>query len=271
MIGCFSEIIMELIKFLMVLICLLGRWKSTANKILYVLHDNSTNTSCTSQSQPCATLSQYLMDDGTLPDVENVKYHFLPGEHHIPTNIVLKNLHNFSIIGTVHKHSLQTVLVGCFHSHVLKIYTSHYVSIRNVIFKRCYNPQLQPYVYITSLYVSWCFSCVLENVTFTNFGIVGENLIGHSYLNGIFITHTTGQFCQGIALTYRDDNQLLTDNNEYHLLMNKIHITEIGNEYFTAGLFVYVVRQAKNGTIIINNSFFKGIHDTAIYTRMIQN
>ena len=273
-VSCFSEIIMGQIKFL-ALICLLGNavWESTANKILYVMPDNSTNTSCT--SQPCATLSQYLLDDGSLPNVENVEYHFLPGEHHVPTNIVLKNLHNFSIVGIVNKRSLQVVLVGCFHSHILKIYTSHYVNIRNVMFKRCYNPQLQPYIYFTSLHLSWCFSCVLENVTFTNFGIVGENLIGNSYLNAIHITHITGEFCQGIALTYRDDNQLLTDNNEYHLLMNKVYIIEIGNgskcfnfnEYFTAGLFVYVIRQAKNGTIIISNSFFKGIHNTAIYIK----
>ena len=141
------------------------------------------------------------------------------------------------------------------------------------MFKRCYNPQLQPSNYLTSLYLSWCFSCELENVTFTNFGIVGENLIGNSYLNAVYITHTRGQFCQGINLGYWDDDQLLITKNEYHLLMNKIHITEIGNgtkcfnfnEYYTTGVVVYVIRQAKNGTITISNSFFKGIHNTAIY------
>ena len=264
---------MGVIKFFIVFICLFGNenWESAANKMLYVLPDNSTNTSCS--SKPCATLSQYLLDDGTLPDVANVEYHFLPGEHQVPAKMVLKNLHNFSIVGTVSKRSLQTVLVGCFHSYVLKIYTSHYVNIKNVVFKRCYNPQLQRYIYLTSLYLSWCFSCVLENVTFTNFGIVGENLIGHSYLNDIYITHTTRQFCQGITLGYSDDDQLLNDKNEYHLLMNKIQIIEIGNvsmcfnfnDHFIAGLYVYVIRQAKNGTIIISNSFFKGIHNTALY------
>ena len=68
---------------------------------------------------------------------------------------------------------------------------------RNVTFKRCYNPQLQPGPYFTSLYLSWCFSCIVENVTFTNFGILGENVIGHSYLNAIYITHNTGQFRAG--------------------------------------------------------------------------
>ena len=59
---------------------------STATKILYVLPDNSTNAAgC--PSQPCATLRQYLLDDGTLPVVSNVEYHFLPGKHHVPANI----------------------------------------------------------------------------------------------------------------------------------------------------------------------------------------
>ena len=105
---------------------------------------------------------------------------------------------------------------------------------------------------------------------------MGANLIGHSYLNAISITHNTGQFCQGITLVYSDDDHLLTDEIEYHLLMNKIQIIEIGNvskcfnfnDYYIAGLGVYIARpQAKSGSIIINNSFFKGIHNTALCIR----
>ena len=243
--------------------------ESTANKILYVWPDNSANTSCS--SQPCPTLSQLMLDDGTLPDVTNVEYHFLPGEHQVPVNIILNNLHNVSIIGIVSKQSPQVVLVGCLLSHVLRINTSYYVNIRNLAFKRCYNSQLQPIMYFTSLYLSWCFSCVVENVTFTNFGMLGENLMGNSYLNAIHMTHTEGQFCQGIAIAYFND-QLLTGKNEYHLLLNNINITGIGkgitcfnfDDFFMKGVSIFIARQAKNGTIVISNSFFKGIHDTAI-------
>ena len=57
--------------------------------------------------------------------------------------------------------------------------------------------------------------------------------------------------------------------------MNEIHITEIGNgskcfninEYYIAGLSVYVIRQGKNGTILISNSLFKRIHNTALYIK----
>ena len=69
-------------------------WLSTATEILHVLPDHSTNAvSC--PSQPCATLSQYVLDNGTLPVVSNVEYHFLPGEHHVPANTILQNLYNF--------------------------------------------------------------------------------------------------------------------------------------------------------------------------------
>ena len=179
----------------------------TATKILHVVSDNSINASCS--LQPCATLSQYLLDNGTLPIRANVEYHFLPGEHQVPANVVLNNLHNFSIVGVVNKSSSSAVLIGCFHSYILYIRASHNVIIRNVMFKRCYynNPQLQ-YQYLTSVLISTCFSCVIENVTFNNFGIVGDNLLGETILNEIYITHTMaiGQFCQGIVLAYREQD-----------------------------------------------------------------
>jgi len=105
----------------------------TATKVLYVSPDNSTNVNC--PSQPCAILSQYLLDNGTLPVVSNVEYHFLPGEHHVPANMVLQNLHNFSIVGTVSKSSPPVMLFGCSQSHVIYVINSHFVIIKNVIFK----------------------------------------------------------------------------------------------------------------------------------------
>ena len=107
-------------------------WISTATEILHVLPDNSTDAvSC--PSQPCATLSQYLLDNGTLPVVSNVEYHFLPGEHNVPANMTLQNLHNFSIIGTVSKPSPLAVLalVDCPQSYIINnlISLTHIMSL----------------------------------------------------------------------------------------------------------------------------------------------
>ena len=66
---------------------------SKSSEQFFVLPDNSTNVRC--PSQPCATLSQYLMDNnGTLPVVSNVEYHFIPGEHQVLANIELINIMN---------------------------------------------------------------------------------------------------------------------------------------------------------------------------------
>ena len=92
---------------------------SEATRISYVLPDNSTNVSC--PFQPCATLSEYLLDNGTLPVVSNVQYYFLPGEHHIPANMLLQDLCNFSMIGTVKESPPPVVLVGCLQSYVINV------------------------------------------------------------------------------------------------------------------------------------------------------
>ena len=250
--------------------------KSKATDAFYVLSDNSVNVSCSSQPCHSHTLGQYLfINNGTLPQVTNVEYHFLPGEHQVPANMVLTNLSNFSIIGDVSNSSAPAVLVGCDNFYVLKITASYNVSIRNIRFERCYNSQLQVQLtlYFTSLYISWCFSCGIDNVTFMNFGMVCENLIGQSYLNEIYVTHITGQFCQGIILKCMDSNQ--PQANEYHILVNKLYINVIGNgskcysfnEYITAGVTVYVTVHAKKTRITISNSFFNRLHSMAMYIR----
>ena len=101
-----------------------------AEQIFCVSPDISIDANCS--FQPCATLSQYLLDNnGSLPVVSNVEYHFLPGEHHVPRrNVTLQYLHNFTFIGN---SLLSTVLVDlyvCF-----KIESSINFVISNMVFK----------------------------------------------------------------------------------------------------------------------------------------
>ena len=261
---------MEIVKSFVILISLLGVEisESTQIKIFYVLPDNSTNISC--PSQPCTTLSQYLLDNNnTLPAVSNVEYHFLPGKHDVPANLMLQNLYNFSIVGVISKSSSFPVLIGRLHLYVLKIYNSHYVTIRNIEFEHHYKQQLQ---HISGLHIFQCFSCILDNLILGSFGIIARNLIGNSYLNEIDITHTKGLLCQGITLQYWDDDQLLNDYNEYYLLINKLKITGNRNgsrcynfnSIYSTGVYVHVTRTTKNSTITINNSFFMETFHTAI-------
>ena len=174
---------------------------STATEILYVLPDNSTDSvSC--PSQPCATLSQYLLDNGTLPVVSNVEYHFLPGEHHVPANMILQDLHNFSIVGTFNLSS-PVVLVGCPQAHVIEIIDCSFVIITNVVIKHCSilpNSRTE----LRNLILSCCFSCKLQNVTLLQFGLKAKSLIGESYLHNIEleVTRFPEFCCQSFLIQY---------------------------------------------------------------------
>ena len=105
-------------------------------EIFNVLPDDSTTGSC--PSQPCATLSQYLLDNnGTLPVVSNVEYHFLPGEHYLHSKLILEHLKNFSFLGVTSDSSSLPQLVYCSRlsqRHLTIAYSNH-VQVYNIIFK----------------------------------------------------------------------------------------------------------------------------------------
>jgi len=110
-------------------------WVVCASNVIYVLPSNSSNGSC--PSQPCTTLSQYLLDyNGTLPVLSNVEYHLLPGEHNVPPNMELYGLYNFTVIGITVKYSSPVVLVSCSQSF-MHIIHSKYVTFKNMIFQQC--------------------------------------------------------------------------------------------------------------------------------------
>ena len=195
---------------------------SVSTEILYVVPDNSTNTSC--PSQPCATLSQYYsLDNGTLPVESNVEYHFLLREHQVPANMILQNLHNFSIIGTISKPSplAVLVLVDCPQSYIINIIDSYNVTIANVILKQCDHPKL------TNLVITLCYSCTIENIVFVNVGMIATNLVGRSHLTELVIKSNRKflMFCQEIALKYWN-LQLFTDH-KHLLVMNQINMIDL--------------------------------------------
>ena len=246
-------------------------WISAATEIFYLLPENSTNAaSC--GSQPCATLSQYLLDDGTLSVVSNVEYHFLPGEHHVPANMILQNLYNFSIIGTVNNSSSPVVLVGCSQSYVINIINSHFVNIFNVVFRHC-NISTSNEIKYSSLRVSCCFSCKIENVTLLHYGVLGYNLIGKSYLNGIKIKimQSTQLCCQEILLQYR----VCKLWNNYNNLMHNLTINQLVIHNYTkcisnadddknTGLYIDLEETMYHVNISLTNSQFYNMDRKAL-------
>ena len=239
-------------------------WISTATEILYVIPDNSTNaTRCMFYS--CATLSQYFLGNNTLPVVSNVQYYFLPGEHQVPANMILQNLQNFSMIGSIKKSSPSIVLVGCLQSNVIGISNSYNVTIANVLFKQCNQLHLNN-KYLASLLIDFCYSCTVHKVAFMNLGLKGTNLIGISNFTEIVIK-SDGQlqssFCQGISLTYWDKQSPI--ETKHLLVLNQIHISR--NKCYNSdavGIHIVVLNTIEELMIVIKNSVFYNLDHMAL-------
>ena len=237
---------------------------TAAQQVLYVLPDNSTNTSC--QFQPCATLSQYLLDNnGSLPVVSNVEYHFLPGEHYIPTNMTLQYLHNFTMTGRYDYTSIPLIVGGLI--SYLKVFNSVNVSIENVIFEKHDVSMISDENYYDDMYnlaFTNCLSCKINNSKFLKYGFRGEHLVGESYLNDIVMELADTPLCcfGGIYLTYPEGFSDKYHSECMQLVINRISMTSIETYYvFTYNVGIHIqlpveINFANVFTILIANSSF---------------
>ena len=244
--------------FLQVFVSLTVMLVATSATIFYVLPDDSTTDSC--PSQPCATLSQYLLDNnGTLPVVSDVEYHFLPGEYQ-PDNVFIQHANNFVLTGTTKNGSPLTVWVSsCYQSfYPLVVSHSHNVKIANMVFKRCEVSNNATY-----LYLACCTSASLNNIAFINCGFYACNLFGRS-----FIIHTSFKLynpfhfseLHGVITIRHEDDVCTTARTD-----NKVEITNslITNISF-GGVFFALEQEKYNFSAVLYNLKFQNIPKTAI-------
>ena len=232
------------------------------DQVFYVLPDNSTKTSCS--LQPCATLSQYLLDNnGSLPVVSNVEYHFLPGEHHVPINMTLQYLHNITIIGSSINKSILFIDL----QEYMKICDSIKFSISNVVFK-AYEKRYEDNYNACNVILTNCFSCAIINTTFLHYGICGENLNGTFYLSNVVVDVTLHCY-RGIYLHYGKDSQtyqhiVIIDGL---LMFGKGYCTSKFKFGFDAGLNIIMSHKVVNNTYIVKNSQFQSMGQRIIIVR----
>ena len=150
----------------------------TATKILYVLPDNVSDVNC--PSQPCATLGQYLLDNGSLPVLSDVEYRFLPGDHHVVNRINIQDALNFSLIG----FGLSPAKLICIpQSHVSMLF-SYNATIKNLVFNQCSGDLVQYGLYTAGgLILYECSHCKVEDTIFFGYGFAGIRFLNSSVSN----------------------------------------------------------------------------------------
>ena len=263
--GVASYVMRNLLQvFVFVAILLLA--SAATQTVFYVSPDNLTNTSC--PFQPCATLSQYLLDNnGSLPVVSNVEYHFLPGEHHLPTNMTLQYLHNFTMTGDSNLKVSSTVLFIDLQEYA-EISNSINVTISNVVFKT-YDKEYGIFERtVCNVVLRNCLSCKLMNVTFLNYGFCGVNLDGTSLLKNIFMD--LAFYCyKGIYLYYEDYPQI-DHHDECIVVIDTITMygkARCNNDdiYLFLQPAIYILLSNYSMTVMISSSYFQNMSQAIIY------
>ena len=242
----------------------------TATEILYVLPDNVNDVNC--PSQPCATLGEYLLDNGSLPVLSDVQYYFLPGEYIVVDYIFMMYASNFSLIG----FGLSPAKLVCWPQSSVTIFDSYNVTIRNLAFDQC-NGDLFPHFGLdiaAGLVLSECYYCKAEDVYFFGYGFAGINLFLNSYLNNFTIDMTTVrpsiQMCSPkffvVFLNAKNDH-------DHDLFIKKIFINgynEICYRYRTA-MNLHLYQSHYNMKVELCNSQFYDMDQIALHIRMEYN
>ena len=239
----------------------------TATRILYVLPDNVSDVNC--PSQLCATLGQYLLDNGSLPVLSNVEYHFLPGEHHVFNSIRMERAINLSLIG----FGLPSAKLVCksLSCSYVSVFYSYNVFIRNLVFDQCCGVLKYrfPKYIAASLFLIVCSHCQVEDIKFFGYGFVGVNLHKNSYLNNITIDITTvrhtvymcSQKFYLISLNVEDDYD--------YILINKIFITGYIESCYVGHKLMEIEQYKRYGMHFeLSNSQFYNTTQVALFIRM---
>ena len=251
--------------------------RCTASEIFYVLSDDSTNITCSSQNN-CGTLSQYLLDNDTLPVMDNVEYHFLPGEYYIYANIEMRNVSNVSLTGS---DQLTPAEFVCLSRAFVAILYSYNVTVRNLAFNCGGNFGQLPIIdkssldsisidtTVASLVFLSCLNCAVKDIVFLKYGFAGINIFGHSYLDDINInTSTTVTIVDPcdpkIILLFTNEDNYYHDKNL--ITMNKLYLTghsRICSKHVL--VFMVLVQQKYHVLITIHNSHFYDIDQAILY------
>ena len=268
----------------------------TATKILYVLPDNVSDVNC--PSQPCATLGQYLLDNGSLPVLSDVEYYFLPGEHYVVNGIDIVGAFNFSLIG----FGLTQAKLICWSKSYVKMFQSYNVTFRNLMFNQCYGDLFYQYGadIAAGLILYECSYCIVEDIYFYVYGFAGINLFLNSYLSNITINTSivkpTVQRCSPkFSLTFVNtdyshyDHDSISINNIYisgyteicygnyrvmelHLYQNSYGMKmELYDSQFYSmdQMVLHVQIPHANNSLLIKNCTFKHIKPTMGYLAQI--
>ena len=242
------------------------------------------NTTC----HHCHNLQHYLLNI-TKYFTSNTQLLFLPGLHHLHSDLIIQNVHNISLIGSTANGTTPNTVIQSNISFILMINISK-LTIRNIIIN--INRSYQ-YVFMLDwvpLTIKDCSFVSLhkiqvyqqrDNDSQPEFALVAINIMGESYFNYVHYYHGEMQLFYNETHMNREHHNLSIDNctiksikidmipNMYTVTLKvanmQVHNNKYAHDYDYYESVIYARELGTSEVIIFNCQFISNIYKGQLF------
>ena len=206
------------------------------------------NTTC----HHCHNLQHYLLNT-TKYFTSNTQLLFLPGLHHLHTDLIIQNVHNISLIGSTTNGTTPDTVIQCNSSGGIVMTNITNLIVTNITVRGCLGNE---YNNVTVL-IKQCTNVQLRHVVIeeshNSYGIVGINILGHSFFS--YISNNV------LEIIY-NDTTVNTENQSFSI--DHYHINCVSS-VFQYRVILNFCQQQSVKFQILNSTFQNLKHTTAIF------
>ena len=174
---------------------------------------NVTSDDSISGCHHCLNLQQYL-SNVTKHFISNTQLYFLPGLHHLPTDLIMQNVHNISLIGSTANGATPDTVIQCAYSVGIVMINITNLTIQNMVIKNCKKHGSRQ----VSVFIKECHFVTLHSVHIYHdihvISLLGFNVLGNSYFHEIK--------CQEMYFYY---NETTVKTQNHNILIDSVHVT----------------------------------------------
>ena len=158
------------------------------------------NTTC----HHCHNLQHYLLNI-TKYFTSNTQLLFLPGLHHLHTDLIIQNVHNISLIGSTANGTTLDTVIQCNSSVAIVITNITNLTIKNVIIRNCTTDCLRAGMnnaHKSVIFIHNCFSIQMYHIEIHN-AQLKTGLLAYNVWRSCTLTKIKSK---GVRIVYTDDH-----------------------------------------------------------------
>ena len=164
----------------------------------------------------CHNLQHYLLNTNKY-FTSNTQLLFLPGLHHLRNNLIIRNVHNISLIGSTTNGTAPDTVIQCNPSVGIVVYNISFLTMKNMVIKRClakYQLSKASIVMTNCRFVELYQLYVIQ--VDKQLSLIGINILGQSK-----ITRTS---CYAIYLLFIEPDVMAIKNHA--VLLDQFKLTQ---------------------------------------------